>query len=252
MATITEDHVRAYHQHGFCVIDDAISAHELATLRSECDRFIGRVHDEMDRLGTDTIGISHRGRRYFIPFPSEQSEELRRLFLGYPIAAFSEALLGPDVFAFYEQFVVKSAEVGMSFAWHQDSGYVDYHGGAPHRPYLTCWIPLDDATAENGTVHLLPFERAGTRDVIPHFEQEGSNDKVGYTGDDPGEVIEVAAGSMLAFSSVALHRSGPNLTDQPRRVYLAQYSAEPIRHRDGSLWARAAPILVDGERHAAR
>jgi ectoine hydroxylase-related dioxygenase (phytanoyl-CoA dioxygenase family) len=31
---------------------------------------------------------------------------------------------------------------------------------------LTCWIALDDVTEANGTVYLLPYSRAGTRDVI--------------------------------------------------------------------------------------
>ena len=36
------------------------------------------------------------------------------------------------------------------------------------------------------------------------------------------------AGSIVVFSSVVIHRSGPNLTEGLRRVYLAQYSKEII------------------------
>ena len=32
-----------------------------------------------------------------------------------------------------------------------------------------------------------------------------------------------------------------------RRVYLPQYSAEPIVKKDGKLWAMATPFLKDGE-----
>jgi ectoine hydroxylase-related dioxygenase (phytanoyl-CoA dioxygenase family) len=48
---------------------------------------------------------------------------------------------------------VKAAEQGMPFSWHQDSGFIDHR----HRPYLTCWIALDDMTEANGTVYLLPY-----------------------------------------------------------------------------------------------
>lgn len=37
-----------------------------------------------------------------------------------------------------------------SFAWHQDSGYSVYQGGASrHKPYVTFWIALDDMSEKN-------------------------------------------------------------------------------------------------------
>ena len=62
-------------------------------------------------------------------------------------------------------------------------------------------------------------------------------------------VLNVPAGSIACFSSTLLHRSGPNTTDRMRRVYVAQYSAEPILNEDGSQPRMLAePLLVDGRR----
>ena len=36
------------------------------------------------------------------------------------------ATLGDTAYLFWEQYVVKGAEAGMKFSWHQDSGYVGY------------------------------------------------------------------------------------------------------------------------------
>ncbi len=151
--------------------------------------------------------------------------------------------LGDTVYLFNEQYVVKAAERGMSFSWHQDSGFIDY----PHRPYLTCWIALDDVSAANGTVFLLPYARAGTRDVVAHARDEESNDRIGYAGDDPGDPVVVPAGSIACFSSTVFHRSGANATEHTRRVYVAQYSSEPVLSEDGSRPRHLAePLLVDG------
>ena len=77
--------------------------------------------------------------------------------------------------------------------------------------------------------------------------EEGSNDKVGYFGSDPGITVEVPAGSIVAFTSLNFHSSGTNTTNRMRRVYLAQYSPEPIRSADGSkLWGNAEPLLLNG------
>ena len=50
---------------------------------------------------------------------------------------------------------------------------------------------------------------------------------------------------VVGFSSTVLHRSGPNTTDQMRRVYVAQYSPAPILSADGSRPRHLAePVLA--------
>ena len=58
----------------------------------------------------------------------------------------------------------------------------------------------------------------------------------------------VPAGSIVCFSSTVIHRSGANLTDRYRRVYLLQYSAEVIMDKDGQRpWGSFEQFLADGE-----
>ena len=134
----------------------------------------------------------------------------------------------------------------MKFAWHQDSGYVGKD--VKHKPYLTCWCPLDDVCEANGTVYLLPHSRGGTsHTVFDHTRQAVTNDLVGYAGSDPGDPIIVPAGSIVAFTSYNLHRSGANTTNQMRRVYLPQYSCEPILNHDGRNRALSVPFVKNGK-----
>ena len=69
---------------------------------------------------------------------------------------------------------------------------------------------------------------------------------MGYDGDDPGVPVIAPAGSIAAFSSYNLHRSGPNTSAGMRRVYLPQYSGAPIRGGAGELWGMAVPFLSGG------
>lgn len=229
---------------GYFVLDAALPPAVLDALRAECERLVDRREAEMDRLGVDTIDLDHRGRRYFI-HGYDDSAVLRRFLASDQMVDVARTALGDTVYLFNEQFVVKGAERGLRFGWHQDSGFIDY----PHPPYLTCWIPLDDVTLVNGTVSVLPYSRAGGRDVVPHAREDGTNDLIGYVGDDPGIPLEVVAGTVVAFSSTLLHRSGPNTTDRRRRVYVAQFSSEPILTADKTLPRHlAVPLLVDGRR----
>jgi ectoine hydroxylase-related dioxygenase (phytanoyl-CoA dioxygenase family) len=219
---------RRFQEEGFFVLENVVPERDLEELRGECQRFIDERDREMERLGVDTIDLDHRGSRYFV-HAYGKSQTVERFLSSELMKEVAATALGDTVYLFNEQYVVKAAERGMKFGWHQDSGFIPYE----HRPYLTCWITLDDVDEENGTVYLLPFSRAGTRDVVGHVRDEETNDLVGYFGEDPGDPVNVPAGSIACFSSTLFHRSGPNTTDRMRRVYLAQYSPEPILDEDG-------------------
>ena len=239
----------AFERDGFVVLDSVIDQDTLAMLREECDGFVARTDRWLDARGTDTHGITHRGRRYFIANRYRESARMPGFLFGDLMRTVATTFLGPTVYLFHEQWVVKGAEQGMRFAWHQDSGYIRF--GDPdngHAPYLTCWCALDDMTRENGTISVLSEERVGSRNtVFPHRREAGTNDLVGYEGDEPGRLIEAPAGSIAAFWSTSLHKSGANSTGRPRRAYLPQYSRAPIRRSDGSLWSLAVPFVADGE-----
>jgi ectoine hydroxylase-related dioxygenase (phytanoyl-CoA dioxygenase family) len=226
---ITSEHARRYRDEGFFILERALAASDVEALRGECQRFIDERDREMDRLGVDKLDLDHRGRRYFV-HAYGKSAAIKRFLFSDVMAQIASTALGDTVYLFNEQYVVKAAEQGMKFGWHQDSGFIDY----PHPPYLTCWIALDDVSEANGTVYLLPYSRAGTREVVKHVRDEATNDMVGYFGKDPGDPVVVPAGSVACFSSTVFHRSGPNTTDQARRVYVAQYSSDPILNEDGS------------------
>jgi ectoine hydroxylase-related dioxygenase (phytanoyl-CoA dioxygenase family) len=248
IAHITNEHARRFADDGYFVLDDVLPASDLQLLREECDGLVEARDREMDRHGVDVLDLDHRGRRYFLHAYGE-SARIRRFLFSDLMAQIARTALGDTVYLFNEQYVVKAAERGMRFGWHQDSGFIGY----PHAPYLTCWIALDDVSEANGTVYLLPYGRAGTRDVVAHVRDEETNDMIGYSGTDPGDPVIVRAGSIACFSSTVFHRSGPNTTDHVRRVYVAQYSAEPVLSDDGARPRHLAePLLVDGQPQPTR
>jgi ectoine hydroxylase-related dioxygenase (phytanoyl-CoA dioxygenase family) len=241
---ITPAHPRRFRDEGWFVIERALAPTQLETLRGECRRLVAERDAEMAHLGVDTLDLCHRGRRYFL-HAYATSPAVRQFLFSDLMADVAHAVLGDNVYLFNEQYVIKAAERGLPFGWHQDSAFIPY----AHRPYLTCWIPLDDVSESNGTVHLLPYSRAGTHDVVEHQRDHETNDLIGYSGHDPGDPLTVPAGSIAAFSSTLFHRTGPNTSDHPRRVYIAQYTAEPLLSEDRSRPRHLAePLLTAGHR----
>jgi ectoine hydroxylase-related dioxygenase (phytanoyl-CoA dioxygenase family) len=246
---ISEEQKELYGVEGYVIFERVIPDDILQMLREECSYFLGYKDAQMDSEGKTTSGITHRGKRYFIANMYRMSLYLRDFLFSPVMAQITQAALGPDVYLFNEQWVVKGPDQGMKFSWHQDSGYVKGRDkNTNHKPYVTCWCTLDDVNEENGTVYLLPHSRGGTdHTIFDHEQEQGTNDLVGYKGEDPGMAIKVPAGSVVAFTSYNFHRSGANTTPKMRRIYLAQYSSEPIMSSDGSApWSQAVRFVKDG------
>lgn len=245
---IDDSQKKLYHDEGYMILESVIPEDLLTILREECHYFVGYKDGQMDLKSETTDELTHRGSRYFIANRYRMSHRMHRFIYSDLMAEVCRATLGEQAYLFNEQWVVKGPEKGMKFSWHQDSGYVRYKWAQTrHRPYLTCWCTLDDVNEENGTVYVLPHSRGGTRDrLIEHSHEKGTNDLIGYTGDDPGIPVICPAGSIVAFTSFTLHRSGANTSKNMRRIYLAQYSSEPILNQHGGLWAMAVPFVEKG------
>jgi ectoine hydroxylase-related dioxygenase (phytanoyl-CoA dioxygenase family) len=245
LSLITDEHRRQYQEQGFFILESAIPAAELDVIRAECDDLIAEQDAEMDRQGTDQLHLSRRNSRYFVFLAFRDRPQLGSFIFSDLMADICRATIGDDAYLFWEQFVAKGTDKkGAEFGWHQDSGYVD----GEHKPYVNAWVPLDDVSEANGTISLLPYDKAGTRIKIQHQIVPGTEDRVGYFGDEPGVVAECSAGSIVVFSSTCFHRSGANSTDRMRRAYAVQYSPEPVLEPDGSLKGLAEPFLAGGRR----
>lgn len=246
---VSDSAKRSFKKNGYAILPGVIDNKMLTLLREECAYFVGYTDASMRARKTEIEGITHRGKRYFIGGRYRVSNRLYRYIFGAAMASITSAFLGKDVYLFNEQWVVKGPQEGMKFAWHQDSGYVKFRDPkTQHKTYLTCWCALDDMTRENGTISVLSHDLAGTRDrILDHAKESGTNDLIGYAGAEAGTLMEIEAGSIAVFSSTTLHRSGPNNLDSNRRVYLTQYSSEPILSAEGNLWGEAVPFIRNGQ-----
>lgn len=240
---ISDDQKQQFLDEGYFILENCVTDEQLGIVRNACDHLIELMHEEMDRLGTDHIHISHRGKRYHIAKKFAEAPRLAEFVFSPLMAEICKATIGETAYLFYDQYVVKCAEKGIAFSWHQDSGYL----GFPHRPYVTCWTAVDDMTLENGTAYVLPFSTVGIRTLVEHVRDPATGDKTGYFGKEIGIPLVMPAGSLAVFSSLSFHRSGANTTDRMRRAYVTQYAPETITAPgETAPMHLAVPFLDDG------
>lgn len=242
--TVTAEQRRQFDEEGYFILERVIPQEHLELLRDSVTKQIARVDAKMEAEGRNVGGITHKGKRYFIGNPYDNDPRTRAMIFADYMADICRATIGDEAYLFCNQYVVKASEVGTPFSWHQDSGYIGYE----HTPYLTLWCALDDVSVENGTIFVLPWSRSGKTELHEHTVEEGTNDKVGYHGDDPGIAVEIPAGSIAVFSSRTFHRSTANTTPKPRRAFVVQYSPDIIMKQDHSgPWGQDIPFIKKGD-----
>ena len=213
----TPEQLRALNERGYFVWEGAFGPDELGPLRAELDRSVDRAQQALRRAG-GRIMISEADGIVFAPHVVARSEVARRFSSHPEIAGLCCDLLGPDVRLYWDQAVYKYPSFAKEFPWHQDNGYTYVEP----QFYLTLWIALTDATPENGCVEVVPgSHREGTRE-----HRTGDGGYYCHEGDD-GVCVPLRAGSVAVFTSLTVHRTGPNRTaDSVRRTYILQYAPD--------------------------
>ncbi|WP_172387248.1 phytanoyl-CoA dioxygenase family protein [Streptomyces sp. MNP-20] len=252
---ISEAQANHFQEEGYCILPAIVPESLMALLVEECEQAIENVHSEMDAKGVDVLGGSRRGLQYTPGGCRQAQPRLREFLFSDLLQGVCAQLLGPDAYLIWDQFSVKMGATGTSdsgvrfesdgspqslgyFSWHQDSGYVP----VDHVPYLSCWVALDDITAKNGPLRVIPFSELGVRTRVTHVPDPRNGDLVGYFGSLPGVAIEVPRGSMICFSSTLFHSSSTNDSSSPRRAYLAQYSSTTNAASGHVLWKDAERV----------
>lgn len=185
----------------------------------ECDEIV--THIEAAAL-TLPLGDPADGQMLYRPMLHLADPFLERVCCDARFAPIVLPILGPDVRLYWDQSVAKPPAARTELPWHQDNGYT------PVDPpeYVTCWVALDDAGVDNGCIWVIPgSHRAGT---VRHHDGPGPF-RVGRDDPEGGVPVPVRRGDVLVFSSLLMHRSGPNTSGRHRRAWIIQFCAAHAR-----------------------
>jgi len=230
---VTPEQVDFYHANGYLVVENALSAAELETLRREtvaiCRGDRGDVRGLTASLPGE--GDDEVMRRYLcIHFPHKISATMTG-FLDHPVIVdVLTKVIGPNVKCMQSMLFIKSAgKPGQ--AWHQDEYFI------PTRDLSlnAAWMALDDATTENGCLWVIPGSHKDRLIWPQHDHDDRRFDCTGEAfrfpySDDDAIPVEVKAGAMVFFNGYLLHRSLPNRAKTGyRRALVNHYmSAESL------------------------
>lgn len=224
---LSEAEVAEFFERGFLVKEALFGEEELVPMRAAFERLCA----ESEGLDAET-GI-HRGARFVF-----EREHLHRVVwagaLEPSLLEVSEdpRLLGPaaqllgseQVVQLLNQCHFKLPGDGVAFAWHQDSQ--NRHYGTPdwtdvngRGSFVQSILAVDPTPRDSGPLEVYPGScQAG------HLGLSGREDEVPFPPDQR-EVLVLAAGSVVFFGPYTIHGSGPNRSQNPRRVLINGYAS---------------------------
>ncbi len=249
--SITAAQARQYDELGYFVLEDALDHGTVDALIGAIDPFEERGADALRELEGGRFFIARADEITFTTHLVLQSPVLREFTCSALLTDVCADLIGPDVRLYWDQAVYKKPGTESPFPWHQDNGYAYVEP----QQYLTCWVALTDATEENGCPWVVPgLHRHGT---LAH--EYSDNGFVCLRDPADAVAVPVSAGSIVVFSSLTPHSTGPNRTDTVRKAYIVQYapdgaevvppvSRDPVRRVPAADEGRQYEVLRRGER----
>jgi ectoine hydroxylase-related dioxygenase (phytanoyl-CoA dioxygenase family) len=232
-ATTTTDLTQAradLDEHGYCLVEGALAADEVATLRAR----LVEVAEEEVRDGTDYVYENGSNQRVWTLL--NKGDDFVELALHRLAMELMEHLLGPG-------FLLSNIDAniagpgGQPMFLHADQSFVPPPW--PPEPLVAniMWM-LDDFRAENGSTRVVPGSHTLT--YGPGF------------GQSPGEAVsvEAPAGTAMAFDGRLWHQTGANTTADERRHGILSYYCRPFMRQQENWFLSIDRTVLD--RHAER
>jgi ectoine hydroxylase-related dioxygenase (phytanoyl-CoA dioxygenase family) len=234
---LTDEQIASYHRDGYLAVPGLIDRERVEALRRVTDRFVERSRGVSRSDGVFDLDPRHTAaapvlRR--IKNPADHDPLYRWLAFESPILDVVAELLGPAVRFHHSKLNLKGGLVGAPVEVHQDAAFYPHSND----DVLAVGLLLDDGTAENGAMSVLPGSHRGP--IYSHFDAQGRF--VGAMGDDDvarldrrgAVLLALPAGSVHVHHYRLVHWSAPNTSPGDRRLLINAYSA-----------ADAVPLAAD-------
>ena len=242
----SEGEITNFWRDGYAVLKSAVSQTQLAALKAELAAWVEASRQETKPFGPPTVdgrprfdmGAEHRPdhpalRR--VNNPSDISPAYWDAVANSPMTVAVTALIGPDVKFHHCKINLKLPGTATEVGYHQDFAYTPHSND----DLVTCLLMLDDMTADNGCLTVIPGSHKGA--VLSHWQGER------FTGVVAAETVaavkpqEVAitgkAGDACLMHTCLLHGSAANRSALPRGLYIAVYAAADAVPLTGNVMA---------------
>ncbi|MCP4979304.1 MAG: phytanoyl-CoA dioxygenase family protein [Gammaproteobacteria bacterium] len=234
MTTLSTAQVNQFNQNGFLFLENAIPANTLQKLQNEFDQWKEESRNYCEPYGTT---IDNRPRFDIEPGHSAEKPALRRIASPIEISETyldfmrDNRALDAVVDIFGPNLKFENAKINSKLPGAATQ--VKYHQDFLFEPHsnddmMTVLFFIDDVSEENGPLEVVPGTHRG-----PLYEHWHDGVFTGTVSDAVASEMKAhavachgSAGAACLMHTRLLHGSAPNLSDQPRTLFICEYMAE--------------------------
>jgi len=229
---LAADQVARFHEEGYVVLDRVASDEEVQRMREIFGRLFTSQAGRDRGSQFDLAGTDEDGRAPVLPqivSPVEFAPELGEMEFRTTALEIARQLMGADAAPWFEHAILKPPGYGAPTPWHQDEAH-RYDPGVGY-DQLSIWVPLQEATVENGCMQFVPKSHLGP--VLDH--RSLGNDPRMMALECVGEFDRASAvpcplppGGATIHHCRTLHHAGANRSKVPRYAYILAFRG-PMR-----------------------
>ena len=232
---VTDNEIRQYNEQGFMIVHGLFSEREVEDSMNgllhliaggnpdfQNVSFEARSRERLDELTPDQRQDAVRKLMRFCDF----DERLKAMSEHPKLQNLLHRILNSNPRTYQEMALVKPPRIGREKPWHQDHAYFKI---PTDEKCIGVWIALDEATIENGCMHIMPH-RYGS--PILHFQRRDWQICDTQTLPEHCLAVPLKPGDCLFFSSLLPHGTPTNRSEKRRRALQFHYVREDLKQMD--------------------
>src|SRR6266404_8434576 len=225
---LTDAQIAGYHRDGYLAVPRLIDADRVEALRRLTDAFVERSRGvsrsdavfDLDPRHTAAAPVLRR-----IKNPADHDPLYAWVALESPILDVVSELIGPSLRFHHSKLNLKGSLIGAPVEVHQDAAFYPHSND----DVLAVGLLLDDATADNGAMAVLPGSHRGP--IYAHFDTQGRfvggmrTEDIARLDRRGAVLLDLPAGSIHIHHYRLIHWSAPNTSPGERRLLINSYAA---------------------------
>ncbi|MDQ3627823.1 MAG: phytanoyl-CoA dioxygenase family protein [Actinomycetota bacterium] len=219
-SSFTEQEIQAYRTNGFLVVEDFLTAEELAYWRDVVEAAAGQIRLEHSGRNSETMFTQRMHLR-------RTSAAVQQLVEDEQVGRLVSELEGVDAVRLYLDQALVKEPYGAPTQYHLDIPWWSFT--SPHA--CTLWVALDDSTLENGCLYFVPGSQrlrlTALGDLGPDLGALFTAHPEAASRPSPSPL---PAGGCSFHNGHTIHGAGANMTPGRRRAMTTAFMPADARY----------------------
>lgn len=257
MKVLNQEQYKKFWSEGYLVVENVVDAKTLTSLQSDFSEWVeesknhsepyGETIDGRPRFDMDPEHTPDKPTLRRVNSPIEESDSYFDVMSSSKMTDCIADLIGPNVKFHHSKINAKLPGGTTAVKWHQDFSFTPHSND----DLITALLMVDDVTLENGPLEVLSGSHKGELLSLWHDGKftGAIEDSIADECKAKAETCTGSAGSVCLMHTRLLHGSAPNLSDQPRKLFICVYSAEDaVPYTASPVPTKYEGLIVSGDK----